>query len=109
MLEGLSDEAVKDFGGTPKIALLRVAILMFGQLRCHRHPPGQPGPEALCDALGLPAGIDALLATEGVVPMAEGTDEVVQDAWKVMESIREIQQLNGPRMPPLHHQQLSRS
>ena len=49
------------------------------------------------DALGLPAGIDALLATERVDSMAEGTDEVVQDVWKVMESIREIQQLNGPR------------
>ena len=29
--------------------------------------------------------------------MPEGTDDVVRDAWEVMGSIREIQQLNGPR------------
>ena len=99
-LEAIEARVRQDFGGlhAEEIALLRVAILMFG-----RHFAAidiRQDSRVLkrsADALGLPAGIDALLATKGVVPMAEGTDEVVQDAWKVMESIREIQQLNGPR------------
>ena len=99
-LEAIEARVRQDFGGlhAEEIALLRVAILMFG-----RHFAAidiRQDSRVLkrsADALGLPAGIDALLATEGVDPMAEETDEVVQDAWKVMESIREIQQLNGPR------------
>jgi phosphoenolpyruvate carboxylase len=99
-LEAIEARVREDFGGlhAEEIALLRVAILMFG-----RHFAAidiRQDSRVLkrsADALGLPAGIDALLATDEVVPMAKGTDEVVQDAWKVMESIREIQQLNGPR------------
>ena len=99
-LEAIEARVRQDFGGlhAEDIALLRVAILMFG-----RHFAAidiRQDSRVLkrsADALGLPAGIDALLATERVDSMAEGTDEVVQDVWKVMESIREIQQLNGPR------------
>ena len=99
-LEAIEARVREDFGGlhAEDIARLRVAILMFG-----RHFAAidiRQDSRVLkrsADALGLPAGIDALLATERVDSMAEGTDEVVQDVWKVMESIREIQQLNGPR------------
>lgn len=99
-LEQIETRVRKDFGGlhAEEIARLRVAILMFG-----RHFAAidiRQDSRVLrrsAQALGLPEGIEALLASDAAQAMAEGTDEVVQDAWSVMASIREIQKLNGPR------------
>ena len=99
-LEAIEGRVRRDFGGlhVEDIARLRVAILMFG-----RHFASidiRQDSRVLrmsADALGLPEGMEDLLATRRVEPMAEETDDVVRDAWNVMESIREIQQLNGPR------------
>ena len=103
VLEGLDRieaQVRRDFGGlhAEDIARLRVAILMFG-----RHFAAidiRQDSRVLrrsADALGLPGDIAGLLSSNGVQPISEGTDDVVRDAWEVMASIREIQQLNGPR------------
>ena len=99
-LEAIEARVRRDFGGlhAEEIARLRVAILMFG-----RHFAAidiRQDSRVLrrsAAALGLPEGIASLLASEGANEMPEGTDDVVRDAWDVMGSIREIQQLNGPR------------
>ena len=99
-LEAIEARVRQDFGGlhAEEIARLRVAILMFG-----RHFAAidiRQDSRVLrrsADALGLPEGIPALLASDTASPMSEDTDDVVRDAWEVMGSIREIQQLNGPR------------
>jgi phosphoenolpyruvate carboxylase len=99
-LEAIEGRVRQDFGGlhAEEIARLRVAILMFG-----RHFAAidiRQDSRVLrrsADAMGLPEGIAPLLASETASEMPEGTDDVVRDAWEVMGSIREIQQLNGPR------------
>jgi len=99
-LEAIETRVRRDFGGlhAEDIARLRVAILMFG-----RHFAAidiRQDSRVLrrsADALGLPSDAEGLLGSAGVQPMADGTDDVVSDAWNVMASIREIQQLNGPR------------
>ena len=99
-LEAIEERVRQDFGGlhAEDIARLRVAILMFG-----RHFAAidiRQDSRVLrrsADALGLPEGIPALLASDTASVMPEDTDEVVRDAWEVMGSIREIQQLNGSR------------
>ena len=99
-LETIEARVRQDFGGlhAEEIARLRVAILMFGRhfaaidIRQDSRVLRQSA-----DALGLPEGIPALLASETAMEIPEGTDDVVVDAWEVMGSIREIQQLNGPR------------
>ena len=99
-LEAIEARVRQDFGGlhAEAIARLRVAILMFG-----RHFAAidiRQDSRVLrrsADAMGLPEGIAPLLASETASEMPEGTDDVVRDAWEVMGSIREIQQLNGPR------------
>ena len=99
-LEAIEERVRQDFGGlhAEDIARLRVAILMFG-----RHFAAidiRQDSRVLrrsADAMGLPEGIAPLLASETASEMPEDTDDVVRDAWEVMGSIREIQQLNGPR------------
>ena len=99
-LEAIETKVRREFGGlhAEDIARLRVAILMFG-----RHFAAidiRQDSRVLrrsADALGLPEGIAALLASESASEMPEDTDDVIRDAWEVMGSIREIQQLNGPR------------
>ena len=99
-LEAIEARVRQDFGGlhAEDIARLRVAILMFG-----RHFAAidiRQDSRVLrrsANAMGLPEGIAPLLASETASEMPEGSDDVVRDAWEVMGSIREIQQLNGPR------------
>lgn len=99
-LEEIETRVRQDFGGlhAESVSRLRVAILMFG--RHFASMDIRQDSRVLrrsADALGLPHGIEALLQSQSVRPMAEDEDEVVRDAWDVMDSIREIQQLNGPR------------
>ncbi len=103
VLQGLEDierTVRSDFGGlhAEEIARLRMALVMFG-----RHFASMDVRQdsrvlkRAADAVGLPESPEALLQVTSHGDMPADADGVLHDVVEVMQAIREIQKLNGPR------------
>ena len=103
VLQGLEDierTVRSDFGGlhAEEIARLRMALVMFG-----RHFASMDVRQdsrvlkRAADAVGLPESPEALLQVTSHGDMPADADGVLHDVVEVIQAIREIQKLNGPR------------
>ncbi len=99
-LESIERTVRSEFGGlhAEEIARLRMALVMFG-----RHFASMDVRQdsrvlkRAADAVGLPESPEALLKITSHADVPADADGVVRDVVEVMQSIREIQKLNGPR------------